>query len=254
MTAQPPPYYAPMPPMTPPFTPQPSRGLAITALAVGGTALLLSWIPGVGLVLGVVAGVFGVLGIMRSTRWMSILGTALGGVALLINVLVLAAVAFAADAVSNAESRTAAVAPVSTVPTVPAMPVVDPTTEAPSPEPTTEEPTPEPEPTTPAPSYKTPKPSHFALTVKTMSKECFGSAGCLVDYRIKVAMKSDVTFDPDKNYDITFDVFGDEDGPRTGTFTLSGDGSYVGYDLEGDLSTSSSGQKLTAKVTDIEEA
>jgi hypothetical protein len=259
-----PPYYAP----PPAYMPLKSKRPAVAALATGVAALVFSWVPVLGLILGVAAGVLGVLGIKRSARTMSVVGLSLGGLSVLINVVVLAAVASASN--TSPTGRQVAIAgtsdpstqaPETTEPTTEAPETTEPTTEAPErTEPTAEapettEPTIEAPETTepPAPTYRTPKPSDFRLTVKNTSKHCFGSAGCNIRYRVKVALKNGVSFDPDMTYDVTFDVLGGEDGPVTGTFSLEEGDTYSGYDLEGFLSTSSSGRKLTAKVTDIEE-
>jgi hypothetical protein len=104
-------------------------------------------------------------------------------------------------------------------------------------------------PETPAePLYVEPSKSHFKLSVKTLKKECFGSAGCNVTYRILVDY-SGPALDPSKTYEVTYDVRGGEDGPVTNTLTVTGDQSSV--DSQESLSTSSSKAKLTAVVTDV---
>jgi hypothetical protein len=238
--------------------PRKGKGLAITALVVGAFALILSWVPVFGLLLGVVAGVFGAIGLMKSNKVLSVLGLALGGLSVFINIIVLAALAAAADTSQTSARQIGSVAepttatPVATEPAMAAPATTEPTTAAPATtEPTTAPATTEPAPP-PAPAFGTPKPGDFILTVKNTSKQCFGSAGCNIEYRVKVALRDGIELDPDKSYDVTFDVRGGEDGPVTGTFTVE-DGGYSGYDLDGFLSTSSSGKKLTAKATDVEE-
>jgi hypothetical protein len=236
-------YAAPQPAQAPPK----GKGFAITALVLGIVALIFSWVPVFGLILGALAVVFGVVGLLKSSRPMSIVGLVLGSLAMLINIIILAAAAAAVKDV--------------TAPSGPALSTVEPTTAAATTEQTTAPPTAEEttdsattEPAAPpAPAYRTPKASDFLLTVKNTSKKCFGSAGCLIDYKVKVALSNSVNLDPDKSYEVTFDIKGDESGPITGSFTVE-DGSYSGSDLEGSASTASSSKKLTAKVTDIEEA
>jgi hypothetical protein len=99
------------------------------------------------------------------------------------------------------------------------------------------------------PLYGEPSKSHFTLSVKTLKKECFGSAGCLVTYRILVDYSGGPTLDPSKTYEVIYEVRGGEDGPVTNTLTVTGTESSV--DKEESLSTSSSKAKLTAVVTDV---
>lgn len=102
---------------------------------------------------------------------------------------------------------------------------------------------------TAASTYDTPEPSDFELTVKTLSKQCFGSAGCDITYRIQAGW--DGTYDPDKTYEIVYEVRGDESGPQTNNFTITGDEYQVSQ--EETASTRSSGVKLTARVVSVEE-
>lgn len=95
-----------------------------------------------------------------------------------------------------------------------------------------------------------PKPADFKLTVKTLEKQCFGSAGCLVTYRISDVTYSGPGLDEDKSYEITYKVTGLKD-PKIGTFTLNGDGSYS-VDEQENGDTSSSSKVLKAVVTSVE--
>jgi hypothetical protein len=99
------------------------------------------------------------------------------------------------------------------------------------------------------PQYATPQVGSFLLTVKTTSKHCFGSAGCNVEYQIKAGWTA--TFDPDKTYEVTYEVRGGEDGPVIDTMEVTGD-EYRASD--GFVSTATKGAKLTAVVTDVSEA
>jgi hypothetical protein len=103
--------------------------------------------------------------------------------------------------------------------------------------------------TTTASTYDTPEVSDFELTVKTLSKQCFGSAGCSITYRIQAGW--DGTYDPDKTYEVVYEVHGDESGPQTNNFTITGDEYQVSQ--EETASTSSAGVKLTARVTSVDE-
>jgi hypothetical protein len=85
--------------------------------------------------------------------------------------------------------------------------------------------------------------------VKTLSKQCFGSAGCNVTYRIEVGYDGP-PLDPSNTAEVVYEVRGGEDGPQINTFTVEGDQSSV--DREESISTSSAGRKLTAVVTSVD--
>jgi hypothetical protein len=104
---------------------------------------------------------------------------------------------------------------------------------------------------TPEPTLHVLKASDLELTIKETSKHCFGSAGCNVEYKVKVAFAIPDPGELAGDYDVTFRIKGDEDGPITDTITVYSDGKY---DVsEGYASTPSSHTKLSAKVTDVEE-
>lgn len=95
------------------------------------------------------------------------------------------------------------------------------------------------------------KASDLDLTVKTTSKQCFGSAGCNVEYKVKVAFAIPDPGELAGTYDVTYKISGDESGPIIETLTVYPDGKY---DVnEGYASTKSKYVKLVAKVTDVEE-
>lgn len=102
----------------------------------------------------------------------------------------------------------------------------------------------------PAPTYGTPTKNDFKLKVKVLRKQCFGSAGCNITYRIDVTYTGDVGLDPSKTYEVTYQVKGTED-PIINTFEVSGDSASV--QQEEMASTKRSGDKLTAVVTDVSE-
>ena len=103
--------------------------------------------------------------------------------------------------------------------------------------------------TTPETTYPTPQVSDFALKVKVLEKTNFGSAGSNITYRIVAGW--DGLYDPDKTYEVTYQVRGGEDGPSINTMTVTGNDYQV--DSEETVSTASVGQRLTAKVTSVEE-
>lgn len=101
----------------------------------------------------------------------------------------------------------------------------------------------------PEPTYDTPKPSDFKLTIKVLEKDNFGSAGSLITFRVNANWTG--TYDPDKTYEVVYEVRGDEDGPMINTMTVTGD--EYERPSEETASTPSSSTRLTAKVTSVEE-
>lgn len=93
-----------------------------------------------------------------------------------------------------------------------------------------------------------PPASAFKLVVKILRKECFGSAGCNVTYR--VIPKFVGPGDP-ANIEVTYAVTGGESGAVVATFTVDSAGTMT-YDSENTISTSSSRAVLRAKVTNVE--
>jgi hypothetical protein len=104
--------------------------------------------------------------------------------------------------------------------------------------------------TSPGPSYDEPQPSDFELNVKVLQKENFGEAGSNVTFRIEAAW--DKTYHPSKTYEVTYEVRGTEGGPMINTFTVTGD--RYETTKEELAQTPSTSTKLTARVTDVEEA
>ncbi len=102
-----------------------------------------------------------------------------------------------------------------------------------------------------APAYVTPKKGDFEVTLKILSKECFGSAGCNLTYRAKLSQSlPSGALDPDVTYDLTYVVHGDESGPQTETMYITGD--QYEQPSEGLAQTATSGTKLTVTVTKLE--
>lgn len=92
--------------------------------------------------------------------------------------------------------------------------------------------------------------SDYKATLKVLSKQCFGSAGCNVEARIQLAI---VTPDADgKAAEIQVTVKGDESGPVVETISVDEDGNYSAPSVS--LSTRRSSTKVTAVVTGAEEA
>ncbi|MET8832911.1 hypothetical protein ABZV78_03195 [Micromonospora sp. NPDC004540] len=163
-----------------------------------------------------------------------------GGIAL---VIALCCGGIGIAALSNGDPEPAADAASSAAPSIT---TADPTSAAP----TTSAPTTAPASTAPAlPLYDTPAKSDFKLKVKILRKQCFGSAGCNVTYRIDVTYTGS-GLDPSKTYEVTYQVKGAED-PIINTFEVTGDSASV--QEEEMASTKRSGDKLTAAVTDVAE-
>lgn len=85
------------------------------------------------------------------------------------------------------------------------------------------------------------------LTIKVVDKECFGSAGCNVGYRVRAAWPTRTL---NGTYEITYRVVGPEDGAAIGTITVQPDGTYTGGDEYASVPRSST--KLTVTVTEVE--
>lgn len=93
-----------------------------------------------------------------------------------------------------------------------------------------------------------PDPSDYDVTIKILSKQCFGSAGCNVEGRITLdGLTSAALSTP---AELTVRITGSEDGPQIETLELDEDGNYNAPEIS--VGTSSKGVKLKAKVTDVE--
>lgn len=93
-----------------------------------------------------------------------------------------------------------------------------------------------------------PTKADFAIKLKITKKDCFGSAGCNVEFHI-VPSYSGQPFTG--TYQITYKVSGDSDGPQVDSFTIDDDGTAT-YDEDELASTASSHTVLKATVTDVE--
>jgi hypothetical protein len=87
------------------------------------------------------------------------------------------------------------------------------------------------------------------LTPQVTDKQCFGSAGCNVTLKVKLAYDGPA-LDADKSWMVTYQLNGDESGPIVGSFTVNGDRTYEIN--EEAISTKSSKTKITLKVTGVE--
>lgn len=106
----------------------------------------------------------------------------------------------------------------------------------------------EPTPTTPAPGPAVAA-SDITLTPQITGKECFGSAGCNLTIKVKLAYDGPA-LDPDGTWMVTYEIKGGEDGPLIGSFDMMGDRTYeVNEEIIG---TRSSKTKISIKVTGVE--
>ncbi|MFF6866680.1 hypothetical protein [Streptomyces ardesiacus] len=139
------------------------------------------------------------------------------------------------QAVNNGDDKPAATASENSTPTTdPATTVAD-------------EPEPDPEPVFTAPTA-----DDFTISLRTTSRQCFGSAGCniTVEPQLSYTGFSD-DLDPDAVYQITYEITGDTSGPIVKTAELS-EQTTLNY-TPTSLSTASSSTKLSVKITDITE-
>jgi hypothetical protein len=103
-----------------------------------------------------------------------------------------------------------------------------------------------PDPTEPAPVI-TPAVSDFTLKPKITDKQCFGSAGCNVEFKVDLTYGGS-PLDSATTWLVTYEVTGIEDGPMIGSLELTGD-TFTG-DTEV-VSMKSSKSKMTMKVTEV---
>lgn len=110
--------------------------------------------------------------------------------------------------------------------------------------------TPTTDPAVAAPAVETPvlKASDLKLTPKITDKQCFGSAGCSVTFKVKVAYSGPLLSDQD-TWEVTYQVTGVEDGPMIGSFQVTGDQYQVNEEF---ASTSSSSKAIVIKVTSVD--
>jgi hypothetical protein len=136
-------------------------------------------------------------------------------------------------------------------------PVAAPTTainnESPADAPTTTETVPPDEPE-PEPTFTNILRSDVSLDLKTKSRQCFGSAGCLVEVEVELSL--DMTNAEVENlprgatWDVTYRITGDESGPIIGTFSIYGNGKY---DVNSEIvSTPSTNTPVNIKLMSVE--
>lgn len=100
------------------------------------------------------------------------------------------------------------------------------------------------------PSYYVPQASDFKLTPKVLEKKCYGSAGCLISFRIEVSYTGTSQPDPAKTYEVTYEVKGGKE-PLTNTLRITGTRAMV-EDRE-TIQTASSKDELTVVTVSVSE-
>lgn len=101
---------------------------------------------------------------------------------------------------------------------------------------------------TPTPLGYKPKPSDFKLTPKITDKECFGSAGCNVSFRVDVEY-SGLPPGESVTWLVIYEITGVEDAPEVGSLEMTG---VQAVGQEENVGTASSKSKITLKVTSVE--
>lgn len=103
----------------------------------------------------------------------------------------------------------------------------------------------------PAAAGKLPAAKAFKITLKTIEKTCYGSAGCNIMYRVN-GVTVPAGLDPETTYEVTYKITGGEDVTE-GTVVISG-GKFDGTlgTIEGMASTKNKSVKLIATATSVE--
>lgn len=217
------------PPAPNPYTPIPPRpatrpgGLAVSSLVLGIVGVVLSFMPLINnlTAAGAVVGfVLGAVGIWRSRQVMSGIGVFLCAVAVILTVVAQTQLGEKLDEVGDQLDGATSTS------------VEDAAPAADTPATTTQ-------------GYA-PAPGDFKLTVVEMEKKCFGSAGCLITFRVEVTYLGLILPDPSKTFTAIYDVTGGDE-PMTNRFTITG--SQVSVPSEEMIQTGGPNAVLTATVT-----
>ncbi len=97
-------------------------------------------------------------------------------------------------------------------------------------------------------AVRTPAIGDFELTAKVTNKQCFGSAGCNVEFEPSLAYGGP-PLDEDVTWRLIYEARGVEDGPLVGTIEVTGEDYRTDAEFVGTRSTKS---KITLKVVSIE--
>lgn len=101
----------------------------------------------------------------------------------------------------------------------------------------------------PTPEPVPPTPDEFVVDVTVTGQQCFGSAGCLVDFQATPEYVG-ATAPTSGTFTVIYEITGAED-PIIGSFTADFDTGQLSYDGAQSTDTSSSDAELTATVTEI---
>lgn len=93
--------------------------------------------------------------------------------------------------------------------------------------------------------------SDVSVSLKTKSKECFGSSGCVLTVDPDFTYLGVGVIPSDKTYEITYEITGDEDGPIIDTVTLT-DSDDIRYHPSV-VTTSTTHTHVKVRVTGVEE-
>jgi hypothetical protein len=93
-----------------------------------------------------------------------------------------------------------------------------------------------------------PDPADFALDVKILSKQCFDTAGCTVDFAVIPSYVGETPLTPEVSTTVTYQVVSTTDA-HTGSFTVT-DG-VITPPEESFGQTSGGSVELTAKATEV---
>lgn len=115
--------------------------------------------------------------------------------------------------------------------------------------PVVQEETTEVEPSPEVPETITLSPDDFKVGIKILEKQCFGSAGCNVTFRIDPQYLGFEPIPDEAIVEVIYEVRGGEDSPWINNFTITG--GQAEFDSEEFTSTSSSSAKLTAEATEV---
>ena len=100
----------------------------------------------------------------------------------------------------------------------------------------------------PTPAKYTPVPTDFEIKIKITEKQCFGTAGCNITFRIEPGYGGPTLSESDE-WLVTYTVSGGTDGPLINSFTLRG--REIQYDGDEIIQVASAKTVVTAKVTEV---
>ena len=89
-------------------------------------------------------------------------------------------------------------------------------------------------------------PDNYQVEIKTRSKQCFGSAGCILEISLILSVDRVIVGIP---AELKVRVTGDESGPLVETISIDDDKEYDAPELV--ISTPSSSTKVRARVTKV---